>query len=78
MDVIYSTEKLEGLEGRTGFTAVNPQFFIAPVEDAKRVYLNGDYPALAKAYEEAGIPVLPYSEMPKPRLAAAGTTQKEA
>lgn len=58
--VIYSTESVEGAEGRT---IKNPLHFVAPVEGATKVYLNGSHPKIARAYEAAGVPVADISEM---------------
>lgn len=65
MDLIYSSQPVDA----GGRKAVNPKFFLGPVAGVKHVYLNGEYPRIKAAYEEAGVKVSPISEMPKPKPA---------
>ncbi|MCO6050841.1 hypothetical protein NGM99_13740 [Mesorhizobium sp. RP14(2022)] len=76
-EIIYATQPVAHKGGRR---AVNPQFFTVPEEGVKKVYLDGDWPALKTAYEEAGAKVYPLSDMPEEKeaaKAAAATAKKE-
>lgn len=61
MDIIYSSSQVPQTGGRK---AVNPAFFVAPENGVTAVYINGNYPKIKAAYEEIGIPVLPFSQLP--------------
>lgn len=58
--IIYSRGRPANAEGRT---VRNPRHFTAPEEGATKVYLDGHYPKIAKAYEALGVPVADISEM---------------
>lgn len=58
--IIYSRGRPANAEGRT---VRNPRHFTAPEEGATKVYLDGSYPKIAKAYEAAGVSVSDISEM---------------
>lgn len=58
--IIYARSVPANAEGRT---VLNPRHFTAPVEGATKVYLDGHYPKIAKAYEALGVPVADISEM---------------
>lgn len=75
MDVIYSRTRLPELKDRKTAKAVNPVHFVEPDPAAKRVFLNGDFPEIAKAYEEAGVPVSPFSEFPNSKPASGRETK---
>lgn len=79
MDIIYSTTRVPSAKGRKDTKAINPIYFIEPEKDAKTVYLNGDYPNIAKAYQERGVAVKAISEMPgQTKNAADSDTRKGA
>jgi hypothetical protein len=80
MQIVYSSEKVEKADGRI---VKNPNHFHEPIKGATKVFLNGNYPRIAKAYEQAGVPVADISEMralPKqraePKPAASGEPAK--
>ncbi|HEV7253878.1 MAG TPA: hypothetical protein VGN97_12400 [Mesorhizobium sp.] len=73
-EIIYSTTPVPDKGGRR---ALNPIFFVTPEPGVKKVYLNGDYPALQAAYEDAGAKVVPLSDMPEAKKAAAAEAKKE-
>ena len=54
MDVVYSLRRHPYAEGRT---YQNPRHFIGPVEGAKHVFIEGDFPKVASAYKRAGVTV---------------------
>ena len=60
MQVVYSTELVTHLDGRE---YRNPRHFLAPVPEATKVYIAGDWPSVVRAYEKAGVPVAPIAEM---------------
>ena len=60
MQIVYTREPVAGAEGRT---VLNPRHFTGPVEGATKVYVNGDYANITRAYEAAGVPVADISEM---------------
>lgn len=66
-EVIYSGSKVANAGGRK---ALNPKFFVAPIEGVKKVYLNGAYPNIAAAYREQGAVVAKVADLP-----AAGKTE---
>ena len=58
--IIYSTRRVANMEGRT---LKNPRYFSGPVKGATKVYINGDWPQVRKAYEAEGVSVSDVSEM---------------
>lgn len=68
MQIIYSTQRVPHMEGRT---FKNPRNFLAPDEKATKVYINGDWPVVKAAYEKLKIPVEDVSSMrPLPKSAS--------
>lgn len=59
MKLVYSGTRVPGLQKVDGLKVVNPVHFTGVVKEAKAVYLNGDFPKIKAAYEEAGVKVLP-------------------
>ena len=68
MKLVYSGTKVPGLPKADGIKVVNPVHFDGVKKEAKVVYLNGDFPNIKTAYEEAGVKVHPVSDL---RAAAA-------
>jgi hypothetical protein len=65
--IVYATGRVPNLDGRM---FQNPRHFTGPVEGATKVYIDGDWPVVRKAYEAAGVSVSPQSDMraaPKPK-----------
>lgn len=60
-EVIYSGSRVANAGGRK---ALNPKFFVAPIEGVKKVYLNGEYPNIAAAYREQGAVIAKISDLP--------------
>jgi hypothetical protein len=58
--VVYATQRVANLEGRT---FKNPRNFLAPVEGATKVYIDGDWPDVKAAYEKIKVPVEPIANM---------------
>jgi hypothetical protein len=58
MNIIYSDEKIEGLEG----VYANPSLFNGDLENCQAVYTDRE--EIKQAYEKRGIKVLP---LPKPK-----------
>lgn len=63
--VVYSASRVRGIGKQRGLRFVNPRFFIAPEPGVRVVYLNGDYPAIRAAYEQAGVPVHALADRPQ-------------
>lgn len=57
MIVVYSSVALKGAKVVPGARYCNPSRFLLPEPGATRVYLNGDFPKVQRAYERAGVPV---------------------
>jgi len=76
--IIYSSEKITSAGGRK---VKNPNHFVGPVDGVDKVYLNGDFPAIRKAYEGAGVDVANFADMrspPKSRAKPAETEKRPA
>lgn len=58
--IVYARGQVANAEGRT---VLNPRFFDQPVEGATKVFIDGSYPKIARAYEEAGVPVADIADM---------------
>ncbi|MDX3973297.1 hypothetical protein [Shinella sp.] len=58
--LIYSRSTPANSEGRT---VLNPRFFNEPVEGATKVFIDGSYPKIARAYEDVGVPVADIADM---------------
>lgn len=54
MQVVYSRIRIANTAGRK---VKNPRLFSGVDKSATKVYLNGDFPEIRRAYEAAGIPV---------------------
>jgi hypothetical protein len=59
-EVVYSTEMVAGLEGRT---FRNPRHFLKPEPAATKVYVAPGWPKIVAAYEALKIPVSPLDEL---------------
>lgn len=70
-EIVYSTEMVTGLEGRE---FRNPRHFLAPVPGATKVYVSGDWPKIARAYEALNIPVSPLSDLQQLPAASGPST----
>lgn len=64
MEIIYSAKRVEGIGAAKTRRFVNPSFFTTPEKGAKEVYLNGDFPKIAKSYKAVGITAKPLSDHP--------------
>ncbi|TPL06685.1 hypothetical protein [Mesorhizobium sp. B2-4-11] len=60
MQIVYARTHAPEMEGRK---FQNPRHFTGPVKGATKVYIDGDWPAIAAAYKAANVPVAPISEM---------------
>lgn len=69
-DLVYSQTRQP--DGRK---QLNPRFFDGPVDGASTVYLDGDWPRIAEAYERKGVKVLRLDAAPV--LAPAETEIQE-
>jgi hypothetical protein len=58
--IVYARSVPANAEGRT---VRNPRHFLKPEEGASKVFIEGHYPHIAKAYEALGVPVADISEM---------------
>jgi hypothetical protein len=58
--LIYSRGAVASPGGRT---VLNPRFFDKPVDGATKVFIDGSYPKIARAYEEAGVSVADIADM---------------
>lgn len=59
MRLLYTTRRLNFPEG---FSARHPNYFVKPEAAAKQVFIEGNYPVIAKAYQELGVPVETFGE----------------
>ena len=75
MELIYSARKT-GFE--KGKRYRNPKLFREIERSAKSVVIEGDYPNIAKAYEEAKVPVKTVAAPKAKRPAKATKTEKPA
>ncbi|TPN44458.1 hypothetical protein FJ981_28085 [Mesorhizobium sp. B1-1-4] len=60
MQIVYSRTPVPNMEGRK---LQNPRHFAGPIAGATKVYIDGDWPAIAAAYKAANVPVAPITEM---------------
>lgn len=54
-EVVYSTRKHPFAKGRT---YQNPSMFAGVVDGAKKVFIEGDWPVVEKAYAKAGVKIV--------------------
>lgn len=59
--IVYSSTRVPNL-GNRAFQ--NPRHFAGPVKGATKVFIDDAYPKVREAYEAAGVPVAPLSELP--------------
>lgn len=52
-ELVYSQTRQPG-----GRKQINPRFFTGPLPEVSTVYLDGDWPRIAEAYEREGVKVL--------------------
>ncbi|WP_439604096.1 hypothetical protein [Shinella sp.] len=58
--IVYARGPVANAEGRT---VLNPRFFDKPVEGVTKVFIDGAFPKIARAYEAAGVPVASIADM---------------
>lgn len=55
MEVVYAKTRHPMAKGRT---FQNPRHFAGPLEGATKVFIDGNYPDIARAYTKANVPVI--------------------
>lgn len=81
MELVYSTRRHPFADGRR---YKNPRHFFGPVEGAKKVYIEGDWPEVVEAYEKVGVKVAalgpkePLAEKAAPKASAPKADEPKA